>query len=194
MWYKYLRWWRIGTPSHSRISSPWTVDHGCWIGCKRSMNNNAKSKSRSYRWASNPMNPAPFILSLFSHYVLYMCSIYTLHLYIFVSCLHQLKPMQFESPNINVLYTYTKMKNTPLTLSQKTCHPTFVHNFGVRWPIFQNAFTLGCNQKFGIRTLCVLHLTLHMLLHYLAKLKMPLLPISHYSCYKNIYRNSFIFS
>ena len=31
-----------------------------------------------------------------------------------------------------------------------------------------------------------------MLLHYLVKLKMPLLPFSHYSCHRNIHQNSFI--
>jgi len=37
------------------------------------------------------------------------------------------------------------------------------------------------------------HHMLHMLLHYLAKLKMPLLPFSHYSCYKITNQNSFIY-
>jgi len=31
-----------------------------------------------------------------------------------------------------------------------------------------------------------------MLLHYLVKIKMPLLPFSHYGCYKNIHQNYFI--
>jgi len=50
---------------------------------------------------------------------------------------------------------------------------------------------LWTQQEIGNNTL---HHTLTMYLHYLAKLKMPLLLLYNYSCYKNLHRDLFIVS
>jgi len=49
---------------------------------------------------------------------------------------------------------------------KKPCHPTFVHNYGVCWPIFK-IFTAGFSKEFVIKLLSCFHHTLYMLLHYL---------------------------
>jgi len=61
---------------------------------------------------------------------------------------------------------------------------------------FQNSFTVKFSKK--LKKPCVhypphLWLTLHMLLHYLAKLKMPLLSFLHCSWHENLHQNSYIF-
>ena len=69
----------------------------------------------------------------------------------------------------------------------KNSHFVFAHNFGKWTLIFHNSFTVRfCGNFFLYICYRVVHLTLAVLLHYLAKSENPI-----YSCFKN---NPFLFS